>query len=97
MIVVFIVDLSGFPDFLKQRIGKMMGRKIVRMKPFDCDLCSVWWCGIIYLLITGHFTLGWIAVVAGLAFMAETLKNVILMIQDMVVKLINLIYKFLKL
>lgn len=98
VIVVFIVDISGAVDSLKSGIkwiltrGKMNSSDY-RLKPFDCSLCCVWWCGLIYLLVTGEFTLPYITVVCLLACFSGLIKSSILLIEDAVVKIIKVIYK----
>ena len=87
LIVVFIVDLSGVMTHIKKGIwkwlkGKDKPYKEFSFKPFDCSLCSVWWTGLIYLLITHSFTIPYIAYVALLAFLASTAATALLLIKD---------------
>lgn len=97
-IVVFIVDISGAVDSLKSGLkwiltkGKM-NNSDYRLKPIDCSLCQIWWCGIIYLLCTGNFTLPYLAFVCLLSAFAEILKNSILLLKDIITTIIQLIYK----
>lgn len=67
IIVVFIVDISGIVDTMKRALSRWLSVKIERIKPFDCSLCMVWWCGLAYLLIIGRFSLGPLVFVAVLA------------------------------
>lgn len=66
-IVVFVTDISGIADTLKEALGRWLNVKIERLKPFDCSLCMVWWCGLAYLFAVGRFALGPVAFVALLA------------------------------
>ncbi len=66
-IVVFVVDVSGVVDALKAALGRWLGGTVSRLKPFDCSLCMVWWCGLIYVLVAGHLSLCTVAFVALLA------------------------------
>lgn len=63
-IVVFVVDISGMVDTLKGLIGRWLGVKLERLKPFDCSLCMIWWCGLGYVLAVGRFSLVSVAYVA---------------------------------
>lgn len=64
LIVVFIVDVSGIVDTIKGVIGRWLGVRFERLKPFDCSLCMVWWCGLGYLFAVGRFSLVSVAYVA---------------------------------
>lgn len=63
-IVVFVVDVSGVVDALKAALGRWLSGTVARLKPFDCSLCMVWWCGLLYLLVVGRLSLGSVAFVA---------------------------------
>lgn len=47
-VVVFIVDVSGFTDWWRGWVQRLLGvRKLVPLHPFDCSLCcTVWACAI---------------------------------------------------
>lgn len=100
ILVVYIVDISGAIDSLKSGIkwvitkGKMNNSNY-RLKPLDCSLCAVWWCGLIYLLVTNNFTLPYITIVALLSTFSGIIKSSILIIEDTITKIIQLIYKYL--
>ena len=66
---VFVIDYSGFIGEIGQILTRWFKSPLpLRIpKPFSCSLCSSFWTGLIYLVITGNFTLPWIGVVAALA------------------------------
>ena len=82
ILVVYVVDLSGFADTLRAWASTWIGRKVARIKPFDCSLCMTWWVGIIYAAIAGQFTLPVIAYVAGLSFASSLLGGVLRLAWD---------------
>lgn len=98
-ICVFIVDISGAIDSLKSGLkwlftrGKMTGSDY-RLKPFDCSLCSTFWCSLIYLLIIGSFELKYVAIVCILCTFCPIIKNTIYLLEDSITKIINVIYKY---
>ena len=98
VICVFIIDISGAVDSLKSGLkwiftkGKMKGSDY-RLKPIDCSLCASFWIGIIYLLIIGKFTLFYLTMVCLFACFSGLIKDSILLIEDIVRKIIQLIYK----
>lgn len=97
-IVVFIVDISGAIDSLKSGLkliltkGKMKNSDY-QLKPLDCSLCMTFWSGIIYLLITNNFTLPYLAFVCLLACFTGVIKTSILLVEDILIKITQLIYK----
>lgn len=101
-IIVYIVDISGAVDSLKSGLkwlitkGKMKDNNYT-LKPFDCSLCLTFWVGLTYLLITGYFTLPYIAVVCFLSAFSDIFKNTILLLEDLFIKLQRVINKVLKL
>ena len=66
---VFVIDYSGFIGEMEQMATRWFKSPLpLRIpKPFSCSLCSSFWTGLIYLAVTGNFTLPWIGVVAALA------------------------------
>lgn len=99
LIVVYIVDISGAIDSLKSGLkwlvtkGKMKDSNYI-LKPFDCSLCMSFWIGLIYLLIIGYFTLPYVAVVCMFSAFSRILKSTILLIEDILVKIQQVIYKW---
>lgn len=97
-ITVFIVDISGAIESFKSGLkwlltkGKMKNSDYV-LKPIDCSLCMTFWIGIAYLLITSNFTLPYLGFVCLLACFANLIKSSILLVEDVLVTIINLIYK----
>lgn len=99
VICVFIVDISGAMDSLKSGIkfiltkGKM-NNSDYRLKPFDCSLCMTWWSCLIYLIIIGQLTFQYVAIICLLCTFCGLIKSSILLIEDIIIKIINLIYKY---
>lgn len=94
LIVVIIIDLSGFMDSLKSGIkyiltkGKMSSSDY-RLKPLDCSLCMTFWLGILYLLITNQFTIGYLLYVCILSIFTDIFKDTIILVKDLLIKLIR--------
>lgn len=98
VIVVFIVDISGVADTFKSLVkyivtkGKMKDSNY-DLKPWTCSLCMTWWTGIIYLLWTGNFTLPYIVVLCLLCAFCDVVGKYIILIEDIAIKITQLIYK----
>ena len=92
-IVVFIIDLSGVIDDAERKLGKWLKCKARIPKPFSCSLCSTFWLGLLYLLITHNLTIPLIGYVSLLAFLTPTFNNVLLTVKDAILFVINKIDK----
>ena len=89
LIVVFIVDLSGWTDTWLDAFSRWLGHKVKEFKPFTCSLCMTWWTGIVYLIVTGRFSLGLLAYVALLAFLSFPISQFLIFIKELLLKWIN--------
>ena len=91
LLIVFVIDLSGFIEELEKMIAKWLKvNKVHIPKPFSCSLCSTWWTGIIYLIIIGHFTLPYIGFVALLAYLTPVAYNFLIMVKEALTKITNI-------
>ena len=104
IIICFVIDISGFFNFVKKFIASRLEHKYKNLKyedikiPFaTCSLCTVWWTGIIYLLCIGEFTLVNFTFVALLALLSSNISGMLLTFKDLLsmieTKLNELIYK----
>ena len=92
VIVVIIVDISGFIDSIKNLVGKVLGINNVNLKPLDCSFCLNFWVSIAYLLITNELTITAVMVTLLLSTMTSIIKDAIYLIRDSIGKAINKIY-----
>ena len=86
LIVVFIVDISGFTESWLGAFSKWLGHPVYSLKPFSCSLCMTWWSGIVYLLVTGRFCITLLAYVALMAFLSFPLSELLIFIQENLLK-----------
>ena len=89
LLVVFIVDLSGFTESWLSAFSRWLGRRVTSVKPFTCSLCMTWWTGIVYLIVTGRFCLPLLAYVAGLAFFSFPISEGLIFIKETLLKWIS--------
>lgn len=92
LIVVYIVDLSGFTESWKEALSKFLGGRVPRLKPFDCSLCMSWWSGIVYTLCTGTFSLGSLAYIAMLSLLTIPMVQAWQLVEDVINRIINFIH-----
>lgn len=89
LIVVFIVDLSGWTDTWLDAFSRWLGHKVKEFKPFTCSLCMTWWTGIVYLIVTRQFTLGLLAYIALLAYLSFPISQFLIFVKELLLKWIN--------
>lgn len=71
---------SGAADTFKGLVWRILGGQGITSKPlppFDCELCLSWWCGIVYLIIEGCFTLKGVLIVALVAWATPITTDVL--------------------
>lgn len=100
-ILVVITDISDWPSTVKKTISYILTKgKLTkteyRLHLVDCSFCQIFWCGIIYLLVIGEFTLPYLAFVCLLACFSGIIKNSILLVEDIITTIIQLIYKLIE-
>ena len=89
LLVVFVIDLSGFTEAWLSAFSRWLGHTVTSFKPFTCSLCMTWWSGIVYLIVTGRFCLPLLAYVAGLAFLTFPISQFLIFIRETLLKWIN--------
>lgn len=99
-VVVLTIDLSGFVKSLKSFISlKLTKGKIdsnsFSIKPFDCSYCMTFWCGLLYTIVSGEFTLVNLLWVCLIPFFTDVIRQSLLLIKDTLNKLIDKYYELL--
>lgn len=74
-VVTFGIDCTDFVGSIKRALGRWLNRNPERitLKPFDCSLCSSWWCCLLYCVVTHRLTLEGVALSALMAHCAKPL------------------------
>lgn len=95
VIIVVIIDISGFIDSLKSGLKKVltkgrMSDPYYSLKPFDCSFCMTFWTGLIWLLVTHNVTLWMLAYLLLICVMTPVIKDVIILIRETMLKIIKL-------
>jgi len=100
IITVFVIDLSGAVEHLVKPIVKHILR-ISREKDIDlpligCSLCVTFWSGLVYLIASGSFGLPGIALVSIVSFLTPAIADAMRLFKDIITKLIDSVYLFLR-
>lgn len=93
VIITLIFD-SGFVDSVDSFINKRIPLHHLP-KPFSCPLCMTFWCSIIAIIITHHFTIPYIGLSLINAHLQDITHNVFIVFKDGLNKAITLIHKIL--
>lgn len=98
VIVVIVIDITDFIDNIKKLISSILTKgKITnsdyQLKPIDCSLCMTFWIGLIYLIIYNQLTLLNVSILLLIAVSTPIINDVIRLLQDIITKIINIIYK----
>ena len=88
VIVVIIVDISGFVDSVKTLIGKVLGINNVKLKPLDCSFCANFWVSMVYLVIANELSITAVMVALLLSTMTPVIGDLDYLIRDIFGKII---------
>ena len=97
VIVVNLVDLSGFVTTVKKWVWKWVWKnkrpyQDFDFRPWECSYCMSHHVGVIYLLIVGQFSILTYTYLLVLAFLTPTIKDTILTVKYLIQKIIDAIY-----
>lgn len=101
IMIVFIIDLSGFVLEVKRAFWKLLfGKKSkfvdFSFKPFTCSLCMTWWTLLIYLFITKQNSIYAFFIASVLSYYTTLIGFVMIFIQDATGSVMNKITDFIK-
>lgn len=93
-----ILDLCGFSltvdKFLYRLIYKKRTfRDDAHFPPFDCSLCMTFWTGLLFLLLNHSLTIFYIVMLLLFAWSTTIQKDLLILFKDLIIKLVDIIYK----
>jgi hypothetical protein len=97
VITSYLIDLSGIVTTIKKLIWWFIFKnkkpfQNFNFKPFDCSLCMTHHILLLYLIITGHFTMYCYLVVCLLSFFSSNITSFLIQIKDLFIKIENNIF-----
>lgn len=101
IIIIYGNTISGFGTSLQDWLWKHFlfpkYPKTILDRPLFCNLCLTFWCGVLLLLLKHQFTLPMIGIVCLISYFTDITETLIRMIKDIVIKIIDILYRLLKL
>lgn len=100
VICVIIIDCTDIIDSIKHCIWKFAFKntkpyKDFQFKPFSCSLCMTWWLSLIYLIISHHITLYYIAFALFAAYMTPVINTSLIFVKELFATIFNILFKWL--
>ena len=96
LIIVFIVDISGAVEHLinplVKYILKIPKSSRIEIPLISCSLCMTFWSGLIYIIVTGNFSLLNLVYVCLCAFLTPHIKDFYILVRDVLTIIQNKIY-----
>lgn len=97
--VIVIYTMSGFDIPIRKRLWNYLYRGLPfnenwMIKPWVCSWCLGTWIGIISLFWLG-FSLPNLLLVLLVAYYNDLIKDILVLVKDLFVKIIDVIYKYL--
>ncbi len=90
---VVVIDQLRFTDEITSIVsGWMTGGKIRRpfgFKPFTCSTCMGWWSNLVYISVTGCFSVPMTIYILVLSWMAPVFDGILTLIRNILVKGLN--------
>lgn len=99
IITTAIIDHTDIIDSIKGAIAKWLrkSKERITIKPFECSLCTTWWCCLSYITFTGHFTITNLMLCILMAVSTKVISNAIYTVQDLFIWMTNKINKITRL
>lgn len=96
LIIVFVIDISGAIEHLVyplvKRLLKIPKTSRIEIPLISCSLCMTFWSGLIYIICMGEFTLLNLFLVCVCAFLTTHIKDLFILIRDILTIIQNKIY-----
>lgn len=88
---VIVIDVLQFFDNLNPILSKLFGFRVKLGKPFTCSTCSSFWLGLLYLIISGSFSLKTVTLLLAVSASTPLLNTLWWNIQGIIGLIINLL------
>ena len=96
VLVTLLIDVTGaIEDMLTPLVKKLTGAKVGTIgKPFNCSTCMTFWTGLLYIVITGNFTLVNLTFLVLLACTTDITLTLFHLVKDFITRMADAIYTY---
>lgn len=96
--IITLVFMSGFVDNMEIGLKKILNKPFFRIpKPFSCHYCSTFWALVIYIAIEHQLSAENVLICLLMAELTNILPAIITFIENLILKLIDLLNRAFKL
>jgi len=96
VIIIYGNTLSGFGQTVEEWLWKRFlfpkYPKSVLDRPFFCNLCLTFWCGIAVIIYKDQFTLPMIGIVCLISYLSDITETILRFMKDLLIKIIDAFY-----
>lgn len=93
VIIVILIDLSGFVQSLESGLSKWLGIKCHIPRPWSCSFCLYHHVSLIITILTKDINLYVYAMILLISYMTPIIKDILIFIKDMMAQIITILYK----
>ena len=87
LMIVYVLDISGFVDDGIQPFFRKHFKGQLKTKPFLCSLCMSHWIGLLYIIITGTFSIPMWGYVCLLSLLTPVFYNLLIGLREFLLKI----------
>lgn len=87
LMIVYVLDISGFVDDGVQPFFRKHFKGQLKTKPFLCSLCMSHWIGLLYIIITGTFSIPMWGYVCLLSLLTPVFYNLLIGLREFLLKI----------
>ena len=95
LVCTYTISYSGFCDSVDEFLQRWLKNPFVHVpKPFSCPLCMTFWCSLIYIALTGNFTITGIALACIASWATKLIEPLLHLLVDFWTRMVDAVYNY---
>lgn len=90
---VLVLDQFHFMDEITSGVARWLSNGFIdrpmQLKPFTCSLCMSWWTNLIYIIVTGHFTIPVLFCILVISWLTPIVNDIFTLVRMTIAKILN--------